>query len=262
MPELPEVETRLLFLKRNALGQTIERVNVLAPINIKTPSTRAFVSKLKGRRFESARRRGKYLIARLDDGRSLILHFTMGGDLYIYPRESERPEYTRIEFIFESGLRLAFTCPRNICRVMLVDDPLLVRGIREMGPEPLDRGFTLSKFKAILRASPRRRIKPLLLDQAAVAGIGNIYADEILHLACIRPDVRSSSIDENRLGLLHGAIKRVLRESIRTAHDEHFPDYFLIAREGRGEGCGQCGNEITKKRIGGRTSRFCPICQV
>lgn len=262
MPELPEVETRRLFLQRKALGQRIERVTVFAPINIKTPSVRAFASGLEGRRFESATRRGKYLIAQLDDGRSLILHFTMGGDLYIYRSESERPEYTRIEFLFQSGLRLAFTCMRNICRVMLVDNPLLVRGIREMGPEPLDRSFTLSRLKKILQASPLRQIKPLLLDQTTVAGIGNIYADEILHLAGIRPDLRSSLIGEQRLALLHKAIRSVLRESIRTAYEENFPESFLISRESRGEGCARCGGQIVKKRIGGRTSRFCPTCQV
>ena len=261
MPELPEVETRLRFFKRTALGQTIDRVRVYAPGNIKTPPARAFARKLQGRRIEDAYRRGKYLIAKLNDGRALILHFGMGGDLCYYRAARERPGYTRIEFLFESEWRLAFTCPRNICRVMLVDDPSLVRGIKEMGPEPLGREFTVSRLQRILARSPSRQIKPLLLDQSGVAGIGNIYADEILHTAGIRPDTRASAIIARRVVLLHRAIKRVLRNSIRTAHEEDFPDHFLIARESRGLGCPRCGQVIAKKRIGGRTSRFCPMCQ-
>ena len=261
MPELPEVETRLLFFKRTALGQTIRRVRVYAPGNIKTPSAREFARKLQGRRIVDGYRRGKYLIASLDDGRALILHFGMGGDLCYYGIASERPGYTRIEFLFESEWRLAFTCPRNICRVMLVDDPSLVRGIREMGPEPLGREFTVSRLRGILTKSPSRRIKPLLLDQSSIAGIGNIYADEILYAAGIRPDTRVSAIGARGITGLHGAIRRVLKESLRTAHEEDFPDHFLIGREGRGLGCPRCGHAIEKKRIGGRTSRFCPACQ-
>ncbi len=261
MPELPEVETRLHYLRRTAIGRTIDRVRIYAPGNIKTPSARVFARNLQGRRIVDARRRGKYLIASLDDGRALILHFSMGGDLHYYRGEDERPDYTRIEFFFENEWRLAFTCPRNICRVMLVDDPMLVRGIREMGPEPLGDEFTVTKLEGVLRRSPLRQIKPLLLDQSSVAGVGNIYADEILHAAFIRPDTRASAIDPERVKLLYRAIRRVLKNSIRTAREEDFPASFLIAREARGLGCPRCGSGISKKRVGGRTSRYCPRCQ-
>ena len=161
MPELPEVESRLLYFRRTALGQRIDRVVITAPNIIRNPSARAFARGLRGRCFVDAVRRGKYLIVALDDGRALILHFGMGGDLSYYNQPTERPDYTRIEFMLANGWRLAFTCPRKICRVMLVDDPDDVPALREMGPEPLGHSFSLGFLERLIETYPRRQIKPL-----------------------------------------------------------------------------------------------------
>ena len=260
MPELPEVEVRLRYLRRSAMGLRIERVSVTVPGLIRTPSARAFARDLRGRSFVEASRRGKYLIITLDNGRSLILHFGMGGDLHTYSRLREKPEYTRIEFLFEGGLRLAFTCPRNICRVMLVDDPLTIPALGEMGPEPLGRQFSLARFERVLEESPRRRIKPLLMDQTRIAGVGNIYADQILFDAAVRPDRIASSLDEDELRLIHRHTKRVLRRAIPIA-DEDIPRDFLVSLSAAGLACRRCGSEIERATIGGRTAYFCPRCQ-
>ncbi len=262
MPELPEVETRLLYFQRTALGQCVERVIITAPNIIKRPTARAFARRLGGRCFVDASRRGKYLIVALDDGRALILHFGMGGDLCYYQHPNERPEYTRIEFILRNTRRLAFTCPRKICRVMLVDDPAQIPALREMGPEPLGAAFSLAFLERLIDERPRRRIKPLLMDQRLIAGVGNIYADEILFESRVRPDRLASFLSGEETRRIHRETRRVLRRAMRTASDEEFPPDFLVSRDARGAVCKICGTPIEKKTIGGRTAHFCPGCQV
>ena len=262
MPELPEVETRLIYLRSTALGQQVSRVLVTAHNLIKSESARAFTRKLRERRFVDAHRRGKYLIITLDDGRALILHFGMGGDLHYYPTWRERPEYTRIEFIFVSGLRLAFTCPRKICRVMLVDRVNDVPALREMGPEPESKHFSFAYFERLCEESPLRRIKPLLMDQRKIAGVGNIYADEILFASGVRPDRRASSLSVEELRHIHRETRRVLRRAIKTAADQEFPSDFLVSRDQQHAGCKLCSGPIERRKINGRTAHFCPSCQV
>ena len=261
MPELPEVEVQLRYLKRAALGQAIERVIIRFPGIIKSPHARAFAIALRRRRMVKASRRGKYIIITLDNGRVLILHFGMGGGLCLFDDRRERPEYARIEFVLESGKRLAFTCPRNICRVMLVDKPGDVPALRNMGAEPLARGFTLAYLERVIDESPSRRIKPLLMDQRRIAGVGNIYADQILFEAGVRPDRRASTLSEHEIKCTHRETRRVLRRAIATAGEDEFPAYFLASRAGRREGCPRCGGEILRKKLNGRTAHFCRRCQ-
>lgn len=261
MPELPEVENRLLYLRKTALGQCIERVTVTAPRMIKTPSAKAFSRNLRGRSLTDAYRRGKYLIVALDDGRLLILHFGMGGDLSFYHSPDERPEFTRIEFIMKSGARLAFTCPRKICRVLLVDNIEQVPALAAMGPEPLDKAFSLAYLEHLIEQQPSQQIKPLLMDQKKIAGVGNIYADEILFGAGVRPDRRASALTEEEIKRIHRETRSVLRRAIKTGGDENFPSDFLVSRNVRGAACKRCGHAIEKKTIGGRTAYYCPSCQ-
>jgi formamidopyrimidine-DNA glycosylase len=261
MPELPEVENRLLYFLRVALGRRVERVVVTAPGMVKTPAAESFARRLRGRSFVSARRRGKYLIAALDDGRSLILHFGMGGDLVLFRKPAERPEFTRIEFFLEGGARLAFTCPRKICRVMLVDSAEELPALARMGPEPLEAAFSFGYIERLIEESPNRQIKPLLMDQKKIAGIGNIYADEILFKACVKPDRAASSLSEEEIKRIHRETRSTLRRAIKTGGDENFPSDFLVSRSARGARCKQCGQPIRSKRIGGRTAYFCPRCQ-
>jgi formamidopyrimidine-DNA glycosylase len=261
MPELPEVENRLLYFRRTALGERVERVIVTAPGMIKTSGARSFTLNLAGRSFVDAHRRGKYLVVALDNARSLILHFGMGGDLVLYNSAEEKPEYTRIEFIFESGSRLAFTCARKICRVMLVDSVEQVPALREMGPEPGGKHFNLAYLERIIEESPTRQIKPLLMDQKKIAGVGNIYADEILFEAKVRPDRRARELTGEEIKRIHGETRRVLRKAIRAGGDENFPSYFLVSRSASGANCKACDSAIERKSIGGRTAYFCPQCQ-
>jgi formamidopyrimidine-DNA glycosylase len=229
---------------------------------IKSSAARAFSSGLASREFVRAVRRGKYLIVRLDNGRHLILHFGMGGDLLRYRTVRERPPYTRIEFLLESGLRLAFTCPRKICRVMLVDTPSQVPALRDMGPEPLGPALSRGLLERLIEESPRRMIKSLLMDQRKIAGVGNIYADEILFEASVRPDRRASELRGDEVDRIQQATRRVLRAALRTASEQYFPDDFLVSRSARDGRCKVCGEPITRMTIGGRTAYFCARCQI
>jgi formamidopyrimidine-DNA glycosylase len=190
------------------------------------------------------------------------MHFGMGGDLAYYKLLKDRPQYTRVEFMLTNGWRLGFTCPRKICRLMLVDDPAVIPALREMGPEPLGAAFSLAFLERLIEERPRREIKPLLMDQKMIAGVGNIYADEILFEALVRPDRIASSLSVDEIKRIHRATRRVLRRALRTAADEEFPSDFLVSREARGAVCRVCGQPIEKKTIGGRTARFCSHCQV
>jgi formamidopyrimidine-DNA glycosylase len=261
MPELPEVENRLLYLRRTALGECIDRVVVTAPGMIKTPTAARFEKALRGRCLQSAYRRGKYLIVTLDDGRALILHFGMGGDLAYYASPAERPQFTRIEFMLASGRRLAFTCPRKICRVMLVDKISDVPALDRMGPEPLDKTFSLAYLEQAIDESQSRQIKPLLMDQKRIAGVGNIYADEILFCAGVRPDRKAASLSLDEIKRIHRETRRVLRLAVRVGGDEQSPSDFILSRNARGARCKTCGHPIKNKKIGGRTAYFCPHCQ-
>jgi formamidopyrimidine-DNA glycosylase len=261
MPELPEVENQLIYFRRVALGQCVERVVITAPGMIKTSSARSFANNLRGRCFVDARRRGKYLIITLDDNRLLILHFGMGGDLSFYESPDDRPAFTRMEFMLAGGKRLAFTCPRKICRVLLVDDLVEVPALHEMGPEPHGKQFSFAYLERLIEESAMRQIKPLLMDQKKIAGVGNIYADEILFEAHVRPDRRAAMLSTEEIKRIHRETRRVLRRAIRTGGDEEFPSDFLVSRSGRGARCKVCGQHIEKKKIGGRTAYFCPHCQ-
>jgi formamidopyrimidine-DNA glycosylase len=261
MPELPEVENELLNFQTYALGQTILRAVVYEPRLIKRPSPSAFAKSLRGRQMVDASRRGKYLIVTLDDGHALILHFGMGGGLTLYQGKECRPRFTRIDFVLASGWMMAFTCPRNICRVMLTKQSSDVPAIDVMGPEPLGSEFTFSYLKQQIERSPGRQIKALLMDQSRIAGIGNIYADEILYLAGVRPDRASSSLTEQEIKGIYRNTRLVLRRAIRTGGDPEFPPEFLVSRSGRGDGCTRCDTDIEKIKVGGRTSYFCPQCQ-
>jgi len=261
MPELPEVESQLDYLRQTALGRTIRKVSVFEPRIIRNSSVASFKRTLTRRRLVSASRRGKFLIVNTDDGRVLILHFGMGGDLQYYRSAEQRPRFTRIEFFLDNGYRLAFTCPRNICRVMSVRSSLEVPLLRDMGPEPLCSGFTLSRFRKMMESSAARAVKAYLMDQKRIAGIGNIYADQVLFEAGIRPTRRTSDLDSAEIGRVYRSIRRVLKKALPTANDDELPKHYIYSRDYSGLGCPRCGGPFERTSVGGRTTRYCRVCQ-
>jgi formamidopyrimidine-DNA glycosylase len=190
MPELPEVETIARMLREGSrergpsvVGQTITRVTVRWPRHIATPTPREAQRRLRGQTIRAVGRRGKYVVFTLTQG-VMLIHLRMSGDLLVAPHTAPRDQHAHTIFHFASGYDLRFTDTRKFGKVFVAATMEEVTG--HLGPEPLERSFTAKKLAERLRGK-QRALKPLLLDQTFIAGIGNIYADESLHLARLHP---------------------------------------------------------------------------
>jgi formamidopyrimidine-DNA glycosylase len=259
MPELPDVETFKRYLDATSLHQRIRRVEVLSADLLKGVSERELAHKLKGRRFESSRRHGKHLFVRADHEIWLQLHFGMTGYLRYFKDEEKAPPHARVLFVFEKDFRLAFNDQRKFGEVGLVKnvDDFLER--RALGPDALD--IDLSEFKEVL-AKHRGGVKSVLMNQRLIAGVGNIYADEILFRTRIHPATQIARLDDKALRRLFRALRRVLEKAIEyQANADCMPRSWLLAHRGKGGKCPRCRRELKSLTIGGRTAWSCPHCQ-
>lgn len=276
MPELPEVETIIRRLRDGApdqpsvCGQTIQSVEITWARIIAAPDAQSFQEALAGKTISDARRRGKFLHFPLNDGH-LIGHLRMSGDMRMENRLDENgiPQplspYDRVILNFDSPYRLAFSNIRKFGRMWYVDDPHSVFG--RLGPEPLDPNFNANNLYERLQAHARQ-IKPLLLDQTFIAGLGNIYTDEVLFRARIHPLRKSNTFTLVEAADLHQAIQEVLLQGIRRfgasldwiyRGGEFQYDFNVYGRAG--EPCHVCGYAVEKMAVGQRGTHFCPNCQ-
>lgn len=261
MPELPDVETLARALRRSTTGRRIHGVRILSPGTIRSPSPRTFGRLLRGRRIVRVGRRGKYLLIDLDGALTLIVHLRMTGDLALAPAGAPLHPHTRVLFALD-GEELRFTDQRRFGHMDLLPAARVHRlsGLRRLGAEPLDRGFTVNRFRALLRGR-RGMLKALLLRQDLVAGIGNLYADEILFRARLRPARAVESLRPPEVTRLHAAIRGVLRKATDGLARSGSPAApFLDARE-RGGACPRCGRPLVAARIAGRGTYYCRACQ-
>jgi formamidopyrimidine-DNA glycosylase len=269
MPELPEVETIVRNLRRGSgapslIGQTIERVSVDWPRHIATPGPDTFKTQIAGRTIETVNRRGKYLVFTLDQG-VLIIHLKMTGDLIMAPAGQEPGPYDHTVFHLSSGWEMRFSDARKFGKVFLVDDAEQVTG--KLGPEPLGNGFSLENFSERIRAR-KRILKPLLMDQTFLAGIGNIYADEALHRAGLHPTRRSDQLTSGEIKRLWESLQQALESGIQhngasldwVYRGGDFQNHFLVYQR-TGEPCQKCGQEIERIVVGQRGTHYCPNCQ-
>jgi formamidopyrimidine-DNA glycosylase len=276
MPELPEVETIVRRLRDGTQnhpplpGQTIESVLVTWERIIAQPDSEAFQSIIQGKQITDVRRRGKFLHFPLNDGH-LIAHLRMSGDMRMERRISEQGEpqptqaYDRVLINFNSPWRLVFVNVRKFGRMYYATDLQSIFG--DLGPEPLSDAFTSQKLFEMSHAH-RRQIKPLLMDQCFIAGLGNIYTDEALFRAKIHPLRTSDSLSQGEAEGLHRAIQEVLREGIVqfgasldwVYRGGEFQNYFKVYGRA-GEPCPNCGTPIQKILVGQRGTHFCPQCQ-
>lgn len=264
MPELPEVETVARGLRAPLVGRTFTGVEVKWPNTINTPIP-ALKERLPGQRVTAITRRGKYLQFHLSGGDTLLIHLKMTGSLWIEPASTPHHRHMRVIFGLDNGYELRFKDMRKFGRVYLVDDPAQVVG--KLGPEPLTEHFTPDVFKALFQGRTGR-LKPLLLNQEFIAGLGNIYADESCFLAGIDPRRRANTLSEAELLALYRAIRQSLRAGITykgASLDEvyqggEFQEHFQVY--GRtGEPCFVCASPIQRVVLGGRSTHFCPRCQ-
>jgi formamidopyrimidine-DNA glycosylase len=274
VPELPEVEIVMRRLRDGAgkvpsiVGHVIERVRVPSKLVVKEPSRAAFMTQLSGARITGARRRAKHILIDTSAG-TLALHLRMTGDLNVVPAEEALPKFTRLALELDDEWTVAFTDGRHLGTARLLDADGVEELLREVGPEPLDAAWTVDAFAARLKGA--RAVKAALLDQAVVAGVGNIYADESLFRAKIRPTRKVTSLTKAEVRALHRAIKAALEDSIQSLVNEgatiawryqhrESESPFLVYDRG-GEPCTRCGAKLTTTRVAGRTTVMCKHCQ-
>ena len=285
MPELPEVETIARQLAELVAGRTIaafasdwERITEPEPVPL-------VAARLAGRRIEAVRRRGKLVVFGLDGGDALCTSLRMTGRFTFKELGDAAPErFTRATFTFTDGTALDYVDMRKLGRMALVDAAEIAgddqggdRTIKAplhmaMGREPLSRSFTTAWLRSILRRRRRAAIKPLLLDQRGVAGIGNIYASEALWRAKIHPLRSAGSLDAAAAARLREAITWVLRKAIRL-HGSTLRTYRdstgrkggmqkeFVVYDRAGQPCDRCAASISRSVIGGRSTYHCPRCQ-
>lgn len=287
MPELPEVETIRRQLNAALKRRTIAQVDIRLAKTIKTP-VRSFTRNVRGATITEVRRRAKLLVFVLQNGWSILVHLKMTGQL-IYRKGSKMAvgghpirggttdlpnRYTHIILSFTDGGRLFFNDLRRFGYWKLVRTDGLLSLFRTMpyGPEPLADDFTLPLFRDLLARKKKARIKPLLMDQAFVAGVGNIYAAEMCFAAGIRPTRTVGSLTPKETSRLFRALKKILSTAVAkqgTSADRYVDAYGqpgayvpLLKVYGRqGQPCLRCGTVIKAISLAGRGTTFCPHCQ-
>ena len=274
MPELPEVESVRVALEAPLRSRRIEGVRLPDERCAAHPAAEAFCDSLRGRAFSALGRRGKFLYAVLDDGGKLVVHLRMTGRLLLAEAGEASEAHTRAAFLLDDGRELRFVDARRFGRLWLLrpGEEDTYTGMAGLGPEPDDPALDAAYLRGVCGKS-RRAVKACLLDQGVVAGIGNIYSDEILHVARIRPDRPACSLSAEEWERLAEYIPRVMRfftEKNLVTFEEYRQSAGLTYRNTpwlrvyghAGEACGICGTALERRVIGGRGSVFCPNCQV
>jgi len=291
MPELPEVETIVRELNREVLGRAFFDVWTDFPKMIKKPkSFEEFRKEIKGKKILNIRRRGKNILFDLSGNKTLLIHQKLTGHLLLGKWELEKGEweakipgplaedpmnkFLHLIFWLDDGRQLALSDLRKFAKVELWDKESLEKSeeMKNLGPEPLEKDFTFEKFKEALSKKKKGKIKQVLMDQEVIAGVGNIYSDEILWQAKIHPFKDVSKLKEEELKEIYSAMKEILKKAI-TARGESISDFRRITGEKggfdplrkvyrrEGEKCSRCGTIIKRIKLGGRSAHFCPKCQ-
>jgi len=264
MPELPEVETIARTLRPELVGETVLSADLRWVRTLATPSVRKFKEQVKGQQILGVSRRAKFLNLQLSTF-NLLVHLRMSGDLFIKEGNNPPEKHDRLRLFLSGDKILIFRDTRKFGRVWLTDDPATVIG--RLGPEPLSDEFTPQWLYDNLRRR-HRQLKPLLLDQTFLAGLGNIYTDESLHRARLHPLAASDSVKRKQAERLHEAIRAALTEGIRrngasidwVYRGGEFQNYFRVY-DREGKPCPVCGTEIQRLVVGQRGTHICPKCQ-
>lgn len=270
MPELPEVETTRRGIEPHLVGQQLAEV-VLRCAKLRWPLERELVATLPGLTIRAVERRAKYLLLRLDRG-NLLLHLGMSGSLRVLPQPQPPGRHDHVDLIFTSGVVLRLHDPRKFGALLWCPgEPLQHRLLRALGPEPLSDELNAHYLRK-LASGRKQAVKPFIMSQQVIVGVGNIYASEALFRAGILPTAPAGSISLSRWQRLATAIKQVLNEAIEaggtTLQDftggDGKPGYFKQQLQvyGRaGEPCTACHEQIRQIRLGQRSTYYCPRCQ-
>jgi len=274
MPELPEVQTIVNDLNdADVIGIPISRARVFWARTIASPGSKSFCRRLKGRKFTAIRRRGKYLVFDIDNGNTLLLHLRMSGRLHLVAADTPRIKHEHVILSFTDGRHLRFHDPRKFGRLSLLKDPAPI--LDRLGPEPLAPGFTTLALGKLLK-NRKRILKPLLLDQTFIAGLGNIYVDEALWEAKLHPCRLAFTLSNPEIKALRLAIPRVLKRGLKNlgtslgSGETNF--YSVASRQGRNKDqlnvfrrtdlpCPRCKAKVERIIVGQRSTHICMKCQ-
>jgi formamidopyrimidine-DNA glycosylase len=277
VPELPEVETIRRGLEREAIGKRIKSVEVHGTRTVRRQTKKQLISRLEGTKITGVDRQGKYLVLKLDSGDLLVIHLRMSGQLLKAAVKDPVIKHTHVVISFTQGGQLRFVDPRTFGEVFVTaKDELtnLIPELADLGMDPLAEPISWVTFGQRLMARTTK-LKQLLMDQSFIAGIGNIYSDEILWEAGLRHDRTPQSLSSMEVRRLYRAVIEVLHEAVKhrgsTLGDQQYVD--LLGKPGdyqtmhqvydrEGQACRRCRAVITKAKVAGRSSYFCPACQV
>jgi formamidopyrimidine-DNA glycosylase len=278
MPELPEVEVVRRDLEREIVGKRVKGVEVDGMRTVRRHHNRKqFITRLEGKKITGVERRGKYLLCRLEGGDVLIIHLGMSGQLLRAKTSREtRPKHTHVIITFTQGGQLRFIDPRTFGEMFVTEADALnkVSELNHLGIDPLENAMSWEQFGQLI-SQRHAKLKPLLMDQKFLAGIGNIYSDEILWGAGLRWDRMSDSLSAQEVRRLYRAMVEILQDAVKyrgsSLADEQYVDLFgklgdyqnhhkVYARDG--ETCRRCRHVIRRERVGGRSTYYCEACQV
>ena len=278
MPELPEVETIRRELEREAVGKRIKSVEVHGTRTVRRQTKKAFIAKLVGMKIAGVDRRGKYLVVKLDSGDVLVIHLRMSGQLLRAAAKEPMAKHTHVVITFTQGGQLRFIDPRTFGEMFVTSPDDLtaeVPELAELGFDPVENPISWTVFGQLL-VNRQMKLKTFLTDQTIIAGLGNIYADEILFAAGLRYDRQTDSLSTQEIRRLYRSVVEILHEAIKyggsTLDDEQYVD--LNGKPGEFQEhhrvynreklpCFRCRRAtISKAKFGGRSTFFCEICQV
>jgi formamidopyrimidine-DNA glycosylase len=273
VPELPEVETIVSDLRPHLAGRTIVRCELGFPAIVRHPEPEVFIDSVAGMRIAGLRRRGKYILIDLENDLVLVVHLGMTGQLRLVDADAPLATHTHAVVVLDDGRHLRYRDPRRFGRLLLGTEESLhaSKKLPRLGPEPIDPEFAADELYRTLRKR-RTALKAVLLDQAAIAGVGNIYADESLHRARLRPDRLAGGLSRKSVQRLHESLRDSLQTAIanRGSSVDTYRDAWgeiggqqekLLVYGRAGEPCFTCGRPLAMIRIAGRSSVFCRRCQ-
>lgn len=258
MPELPDVEVFRRYLEHHARGRRIRDVHVLNPELLDGIDARQFRERVRGHAVSGTHRHGKYLFMDLGENLHVVLHFGMSGRLQKLAPGETPSRHTRVLFDLDDGA-LAWVVPRKLARIGLVPSQTALIEAKELGMDALDKRLDFDTFRRLLTG--RGTLKCALMNQSLIAGIGNVYSDEILFHAHLDPRRSLATLDGREWRRLHQVMQQVLKEAIsRGAEPERLPQEWLLRHRRAGRACG-CGGSTAHLNLCGRSAYYCPACQ-
>lgn len=257
MPELPDVEVFRQYLNATAMSKTITKTQVFEKNLLENVSAEQLARRLTRSKLEASRRHGKYLFIQTSAGGWLVLHFGMTGYLKYYKHTEDQPEHTRMLLHFDNGYSLAYVCQRKLGRIGWTAEIAGYLEKNELGPDALGETLDEDRFSRRIQGN-RGTLKSRLMNQSILAGLGNIYTDEILYQAGLHPETALDALDDKQRSGLYSQMRSVLKMAIKKKADPgQFPNDSLLPRREEGAECPRCGGTIGKIRVGGRSTYYC-----